>query len=36
MLEPGEQRRYDLEFGVVAGQTATDELVAGIATGAGA
>ena len=36
MLEPGEQRRYGLEFGVVTGQADIDELVAGITTGADA
>jgi hypothetical protein len=36
VLEPGEQRRYDLEFGVVSGQADIDELVAGITTGADA
>ena len=34
MLEPGEQRRYDLAFGVVTAQADIDELVAGITAGA--
>ncbi len=30
MLEPGERRPYELEFGVVAGDEAVDELIASI------
>jgi hypothetical protein len=30
MLEPGERRQYELEFGVVTGEDAVDELIAGI------